>query len=82
MPSEEEKARAHRRMTRAVCAVGRAVVIPTMVIGTYLGVTERNWYVLALGTWAAASIESLARSSRRNPEGDPSSGTAPDAAGR
>ena len=82
MSPEEEKERAHHRISRAVCVVGRVMAALTMVVGVYLLATERNWYVLALGAWTAISIESLARGNWPNPEDDPSAGRTPDADGR
>lgn len=60
-----------RLVTRTLCVVGGVIIALTIVVGMYLLVTERHWFVLAMGLWAALSARVIIRDHQRGPEEDP-----------
>lgn len=58
-------------LMRAICAVGAVIIALTVLVGVHLLITERNWFFLAAGLWAALSAGVIVRDHRRGPEDHP-----------
>lgn len=59
------------RMTRTISVIGVVAIALTIVVGMYLLVSEKHWFVLAMGLWAALSATVIVHDHRRAIEDDP-----------
>lgn len=58
-------------LMRVIGVVGGIIIALTILVGIHLLITERNWFFLAAGLWAALSAGVVVRDHRRSPEDAP-----------
>jgi hypothetical protein len=59
------------RLMRVIGAVGAVIIALTVLVGVHLLITERNWFFLVAGLWAALAAGVIVRDHRRGPEDRP-----------
>lgn len=58
-------------LMRVIGVVGGIIIALTILVGLHLLITDRNWFFLAAGIWAALSAGTIIRDFQRGPEDGP-----------